>query len=814
MARQSSHLVSHVASLAAVAALIACGGDAGDVSAQVAAGGVTVRDVMAYQGTGLVLFAGQRAPGLAPRARPQAPVTVEPALPPGLSLDAATGAVRGTPRRAVAGAIHVLRDARGATSTLWVEVLARPDPKTSRFASPSGSDDNPGSIDRPFRTVTRAVRDLGPGMTLFLRKGVYRESVELRKLAGTAAAPIHIRSYPGERAVIDASQAIFADSPARAWERSKEPGAHPDEWISTQTYSTAGKDSASRGAFLDRPSYTRLLTYSRLEDLRAANQTWDEMAGDDDRPGPRVKANKRHPAQPGRARLPWTYFGPGIHFDKQTGRIHIRLSPTRHGVAGMEEYRGPTDPRKVRLSISSRTDRALEMLGSEHVRVSDVGLWHGGDETVRVQGSSDVVLDHVEIRAATYGLVIGESQRVHVLHSRLEGGIPPWSFRSDFKGSYKIESDGDDADKDGDRGTDKDDDRDTDKDDADKDADGVGKGAERPETNNLVRKTQRALLFMARHNVDVEVAYCDIADGHDVYVSGTRTDFHHNHIHNIHDEALYLQTAPDESGLRVHHNVVEKVLSGVSFFGKGTGARYIYRNVLDLRAPTAGHRPGAGRGREAWRYGHPFKNTGNLGTTFFYQNTVLVNRPQKTPFLQFSAFGKDQSQLGQRWFLNNVFVVLQPGPDFDQAVSFVPPPELLALRGKGGQPLFRSDGNLWVRVGSHQRPLFRCTATKLSPACGREKYWRLADVTTRTPTFEAHSREAASPGFIRAPSLERTGAGDDLRPGRGSPALGLGIALPSDLPDPDRRRVAHPDAGALAAGQGPLRVGVDAGLVY
>ena len=808
--------------MAVAACAAGCGGEAGDNGpAQVAAGAVTVRDVIAAPGPGLVLFEGQRAPGLAPRARPQAPVTIEPALPPGLSLDAATGAVRGAARGAAPGAVHVLRDARGATSTLWVEVLARPDPRISRFASPAGSDDNPGSIERPFRTVTRAVRDLGPGMTLFLRKGVYRESVELRKLAGTASAPIQIRSYPGERAVIDASQSIFADSPGRAWQRAKEPGAHADEWVSTQAYSTRGKDSASRGAFLDREHYTRLLTYSRLEDLRAGNQTWDEMAGDDARPGPRVKASKRHPAEPGRERLPWTYFGPGIHFDKQTGRIHIRLSPTRHGVGGMEEYRGPTDPRRVRLSISSRTDRALAMLGCEHVRVSDVGLWHGGDETVRVQGSSDVQLDHIEVRAATYGLVIGESERVHVLHSHLEGGIPPWSFRSDFKGSYKIDAprDQDDDDEPGDKDGNGKDGNDKDgKDDDDRDEGGPGpgggKGADRPETNNLVRKTQRALLFMARHNVDVEVAYCDIEDGHDVYVSGTRTDFHHNHIHNIHDEALYLQTAPDEAGLRVHHNVVEKVLSGVSFFGKGTGARYIYRNILDLRLPTAGHRPSAGRGRDAWRYGHPFKNTGNLGTTYFYQNTVLINRPQKTPFLQFSAFGKDRSQIGQRWFLNNVFVVLQPGPDFDQALSFVPPPDYLALRGQGGQPLLRSDGNLWVRVGSHQRPLFRCAERKGAPACGKEKYWRLAELTASTPGFEAHSRETDRPAFMRAPSLERPGAGDDLRPGRGSPARALGIALPAALPDPDRRRVDRPDAGALAAGQAPLRVGVDAGLVY
>ncbi len=771
-----------------LAALAGCGGEVGDGPARVAVGPVVVRDVMAYQAPTLVLFEEQLAPSVAPRVRPAAPVAVEPSLPDGLTFDARTGAVSGAPRRPSPGAVHVLRDARGASSTLWVEVLARPTAQNSRFASPAGRDENPGSIDRPFRTVARGVRDLAPGMTLFLRKGVYRESVELRRLAGTAKAPITFRSYPGERAVIDASVPIFAERPGRAWQRSKEPGAHRDEWVSTQTYPAEGKDTSSRGAFLDRPGYTRLLSYSRIEDLRAANQTWElGMAAGDRRPGPRIRGGKRRPVEAGRERLPWTYFGPGIHFDKQTGRIHIRLSPTAHGVAGLEEYRGPTDPRQLHLSISSRADQALGVVASEHVRVTDVGLWHGGDETVRVESSHDIALDHVEIRAATYGLVIGGSERVRVLHSRIDGGIPPWSFRSDFKGDYKFDL----------------------------------AGGERA-SNNLVRKTQRALLFMAPGNVDVEIAHSELEDGHDIYVAGTRTDFHHNRIHNVHDEALYLQAMPDESGLRIHHNVIEKTLSALSFAGRGTGPRYVYRNLFDLRVPTAGVRPtGSAVTRDAWRYGHPFKNTGNLGTLFYYQNTVVVSRPAKTPFLQFSAFGKDPGDIQRRWFLNNVFVVLQPGAEFDRAVSFIPPPAYLALRGSDGVPLLRSDGNLWVRIGSRQRPLFRCAEKNRGPDCGREKFWRLADASgsaagSGSPSFETHSREAGDPGFRRARRLDQPSPGDDLRPGKGNPALSRGIALPRDFPDPERptARGARPDAGALRAGQAPLRVGVDSRLAY
>jgi hypothetical protein len=771
--------------LVAATALATCG----DAGAGPGPGG----QAAGVQAARVIAFAGG-AVSLAPRARLVAPITVEPALPPGLALDRATGAVRGAARAAAPGRVHVLRDAGGREATLWVEILPRPSPRNARFVAPGGDDGNPGSLDRPYRTVARGARELAPGMTLYLRAGVYRESLELRQLAGTAEAPIQIRSYPGEHAVIDSSEPLFAETPGRAWVRAKGPGAHPDEWVSTRTFSAAGKDSASRGAFLDRPSYTRLLTYSRIEDLRSASQTWDHVARDDRRPGPATRATKRDlrrdPARDrpgGRNRVTWTFFGPGVYFDKETGLIHIRLSPTAHGVAGLEEYRGTTDPRKLHLAISSRADRALGVAGSQHLRISDLGLHHGGDETVRIEGSSDVVLDHVEIRAATYGLFLARSERVRVLHSRIDGGIPPWSFRSDFKGDYKFDL----------------------------------AGGERA-SNNLVRKTQRALLFMAPGNVDVEIAHSELEDGHDIYVAGTRTDFHHNRIHNVHDEALYLQAMPDESGLRIHHNVIEKTLSALSFAGRGTGPRYVYRNLFDLRVPTAGVRPtGSAVTRDAWRYGHPFKNTGNLGTLFYYQNTVVVSRPAKTPFLQFSAFGKDPGDIQRRWFLNNVFVVLQPGAEFDRAVSFIPPPAYLALRGSDGVPLLRSDGNLWVRIGSRQRPLFRCAEKNRGPDCGREKFWRLADASgsaagSGSPSFETHSREAGDPGFRRARRLDQPSPGDDLRPGKGSPALSRGIALPRDFPDPERptARGARPDAGALRAGQAPLRVGVDSRLAY
>jgi predicted metal-binding membrane protein len=79
---------------------------------------------------------------------------------------------------------------------------------------------------------------------------------------------IVIRSFPGEQARIDACLPQFYSPNGGNWRLASldDPHAHPEEYISTETFSD---DPVNRGAFLDTPAYTRLITYSTLEDLRA-----------------------------------------------------------------------------------------------------------------------------------------------------------------------------------------------------------------------------------------------------------------------------------------------------------------------------------------------------------------------------------------------------------------------------------------------------------------------------------------------------------------------------------------------------------------
>ncbi len=74
------------------------------------------------------------------------------------------------------------------------------------YVAPYGDDNNPGTLEAPFRTLTRARYAVHPGDTIYLRAGVYDIENEM-DISGTPDAPITIASYPGEWAVFDGSGA-------------------------------------------------------------------------------------------------------------------------------------------------------------------------------------------------------------------------------------------------------------------------------------------------------------------------------------------------------------------------------------------------------------------------------------------------------------------------------------------------------------------------------------------------------------------------------------------------------------------------------
>lgn len=70
------------------------------------------------------------------------------------------------------------------------------------YVATTGSDSNPGTLSRPWRTVSRGLRAMDPGETLVVRGGIYLERVNESLEPARSNAPVRVRAYPGERPVI------------------------------------------------------------------------------------------------------------------------------------------------------------------------------------------------------------------------------------------------------------------------------------------------------------------------------------------------------------------------------------------------------------------------------------------------------------------------------------------------------------------------------------------------------------------------------------------------------------------------------------
>ena len=73
---------------------------------------------------------------------------------------------------------------------------------TDRYVAPTGSNENPGTLASPWKTIRYGANRLDPGDTLYVRAGIYPEVVVANK-SGTIESPITITNYPKEQPVID-----------------------------------------------------------------------------------------------------------------------------------------------------------------------------------------------------------------------------------------------------------------------------------------------------------------------------------------------------------------------------------------------------------------------------------------------------------------------------------------------------------------------------------------------------------------------------------------------------------------------------------
>ena len=644
------------------------------------------------------------------------------------------------------------------------------------IASPDGLFDNEGTVTSPY-SLDKGLQELANGENvLFLRGGTYVRQVEINGLIGSAAQPKVICSYPGERAVIDGTLEDFRETPNAVWQPA--PGLNSDEYVSVEPYDH-DNNNAARGSFLDRIPHTRLITHQLLGDLQSENERCGHLPRDQDVDGP-----EPHPdTTKEKTRRPFVYMGPGIHQDDD-GFIHVRLSPTHNNIAGFPDYDGETDPRKVPLAIWTSVKATLRIVKCTSLHLCDLTVRHG-TTTVVVEDCTDVHLDHVDVFAGNAGLELRSCTGTVLTHCLLDGGLPPWHFRSDRKDEFLLASD----------------------------TNGV---AHAPGEN-----TMKALLGGNKHCQDTTISFCEFVNGHDNFLFGNGVRFSRNWVRNMNDDAIVIDTE-NAADHRIFANVIEQCQMAISSGGDvvaGSGT-FVFRNLIDLRRSFAKNRPrplGAvdGKGKpipdpvvnagDILATGALYKSNAPDGPLAIFQNTIVVkDQESHESFPFFRRFEGTAPPVSLRSY-NNVFISVNTVPGTDRPILFLPDPDQ-SLAETNGNAYHRagqfSDGPLLRRRGPHD---FASLAEWLASADFH------ASELTHPPGYEhdAIDNDARFRDFD--PTQAGPAGSDDMRLTIDSPALHAGVILPDDLRDADGASAdEQPDMGFLPYSSPPLAVGVDA----
>lgn len=79
------------------------------------------------------------------------------------------------------------------------------DPDMIYYVAKDGDDNNPGTEHMPWQTVGRALLELRPGQTLYVKEGIYQEVVKPMR-SGTPENYITYAAYPGHEVIFDGSK--------------------------------------------------------------------------------------------------------------------------------------------------------------------------------------------------------------------------------------------------------------------------------------------------------------------------------------------------------------------------------------------------------------------------------------------------------------------------------------------------------------------------------------------------------------------------------------------------------------------------------
>jgi hypothetical protein len=113
----------------------------------------------------------------------------------------------GLAKGVTAGSTNVTATVSGVTSSpvavLAVTAAVATGGGNSFYVATTGNDSNSGTLASPWRTIQHAASTVQAGDTVFVRAGVYSESVNIGVSGSAGAGPVTFESYPGETAIVD-----------------------------------------------------------------------------------------------------------------------------------------------------------------------------------------------------------------------------------------------------------------------------------------------------------------------------------------------------------------------------------------------------------------------------------------------------------------------------------------------------------------------------------------------------------------------------------------------------------------------------------
>jgi hypothetical protein len=263
-----------------------------------------------------------------------------------------------------------------------------------------GSDDNPGTLSAPWKTLAAGIPKLKPGNTLYLRGGVYWEGNIEIGLQGTPTSPITIKNHSGEKPVIDGGFKEFRNIRNSDWEVAD---SSKRIYRSVKTYPDVG---LAFGYFESNGKYYSLVPYEDYRHLATDNEYYVEN-GD-------------------------IYVGPGVHWKE--GRIYVRLKPSQLGTSmGYGNILPTEDPKGVKLYIFPDT-QVIRFNRAAYVNIEGIDIRHQANALEFQTGSHNIAIRNCDLRGGRTHVMIRDG--VHDLVFKgvtIRDAVPDWVAWTDVK---------------------------------------------------------------------------------------------------------------------------------------------------------------------------------------------------------------------------------------------------------------------------------------------------------------------------------------------------------------------------------------------